>query len=192
MDIHSMDSNLKEFVTKHETAKKEKQANSEISLIDLTEMIKKAFKEEDNKTGFFYLNLAMLSPSLDASSKMALLSMSSLAYFRTKNDVSLNRIVRKIFKYTKRQNVNKSPPEIMSIFSRILQKTAHINEDKGNLLYSCWFLYLAKNIFDTYDIKNDDTTYDVIKNSFPQVMGKISDYVNMKIRIFIFFNFFFS
>jgi hypothetical protein len=188
MDVLSMEPNLKEFVTKHETAKKEKQANNEISLIDLTEMIKKAFKEDDNKTGFFYLNLAMLSPSLDVSSKMALLSMSSLAYFKTKNDVALNRVVRKIFKYTKRQNLKKTPPEIMSIFSKILQKTAQINEEKGNLLYSCWFLYLAKNIFDTFDMKNDESTYEVIKNSFPQVMGKISDYVREEYK-FIFNNY---
>ena len=172
-----MEPNLKS-VTKDETAAKDPKVNNEISLIDLIELIKKAFKDDDTKTGFFYLNLVMLSPSLDMSAKMALLSLGALAHFKTKNVEALSKVVRKIFKYSNKESMKQTPPEIMAIFIKILQKTALIFEEKGDLMHACWFLYLAKNIYDGYDLKGDEQTYEFIKNSFPQVMSKISDYVN--------------
>jgi len=146
----------------------------EVNLLDLVENVKNCLKADDVKNALFYLNLAMFTKDLDLTSKIALMSMSSLANFKIKNQNLMMKIVRKIFKYEKEGKMKKTPNEMLIIFVKILQKSSQVCEEKGNYLYSCWFLYLAKSIYDGYNVKGEESTYDTIKNGFPKVMQKIT------------------
>jgi hypothetical protein len=156
---------------------KEISLHNEISIMDLLEAAKKFLKADDLKNCLHYLNLGLFSPTLDISTKIALMSMNSLAYYKLKDEAMMAKICRKLIKFTKKHTIKSIPGEILLIYIKILQKASQLFEDNNNFIFSCWLLYIAKNIYDSNNLKGDETTYDVIKNGFPKVLKKISDNV---------------
>lgn len=166
---------------------KEVPLHNEISILDLLESAKKFLKADDLKNCLYYLNLGLFSPTLDISTKIAILSLNSLAYYKLKDEVMMTKICRKLVKLTTKNNIKSIPGEILLIYIKILQKASQLFDDQNNLIFSCWLLYIAKNIYDSNNLKGDESTFDAIKNGFPKVVKKISENVN-----YYFFNFFFT
>ena len=165
------------------TAEKE-HSLTEISLVEILESAQKSLKEDDLKSAMFYHNLAKISTATtdgDFCSKLVVLSLFSAIYSKLKKEKELISLAKKLFKHIKGTKMPSFAPEILIIFVKILQKAAVVLEEKGDIghnLFACWFLYTAKDIYDSQALKGEDSLYETITRSFPRVMEKISENVS--------------
>jgi hypothetical protein len=162
-----------------------KNLNSSI-ILELIENAKKFLQSEDYSSTLYYLNLILLSPNFDLSSKIAVLVLNSNVTFKLKNSDGQIKIARKLFKYLKQNQIRNVPDEISLIFIKILQKASQIFEEQGNDFYACWFIYNAKSIYDGRNIKSDDNINILIKNGLANVLKKLTAQVKLKINFFKF------
>jgi hypothetical protein len=157
---------------------------TEISLKELLESAQKSLKEEDFKNALFYLNLAKLSTKTnhgDMASKLIVTSLFAAIHAKTKNEIELLNLAKKLFNITKENKLQNLVPEVLMIIVKIFHKVSQVLEEKGEFgrnLYACWFLYTAKSIYDNQGLKGEDNLYEAITTAFPRVMEKIKHNVN--------------
>ncbi len=161
-----------------ETSKNTTMSTSDISMIELIEQAKKTFDSGDYKTSLYFLNLILLCPNLDLSTKIAVMMVNSSASFKLNNADSLIKISRKLFKYCKTSSFKQIPQEIMMMFVKMMVKSGQFCEKNDNLLYACWFYFSAKNLYEVNGKRNDDATYDLAKNGLSQIIKILSERVS--------------
>jgi hypothetical protein len=166
------------------SADENKKTEQDVSLIEILENVRKYIKNDDLKNAQYFLNLVKFTHNLEFSTKITTLSLKSLISFKTKNEEHLLKLTRKIFKYMKKHNTKLLPPEFLLIFIKIFFKTAQVCEDHENYMFSCWLYYVSKILFDSKELKGEETTYELIKNGFPRILKKISEKVLINLKYF--------
>ena len=170
---------MENFIMKNKLENLEKSKNSDGDEIihEILESVNKFISCEDLKSATFYINIANLFKMTDFTTKVSILILDSIVKFKTKNHDGLLKITRKVIKYLSKNSTNYSH-EIISLFIKILFKTAQAHEENENLFIPCWFYYLAKNLNDGTETNRENSTQTIIKSKIHLFLRKITEKVN--------------
>jgi len=176
---------MENFITLDNKEELNKNKLVDTNIMELVENSKKCFKDENFSSCLYYLNLILLSPMIDVSTKTTILLMNSTVALKRKNGEELMRITRNLYKYLKVNLSNKITEEIFIMFVKILQKASQYCEDEGSLLHACWFIYDAKHVYETNKLKSDininskENTHEILKNTLVNLIKKLGSQVNI-------------
>lgn len=152
---------------------------SGMNLLESFENAKKSLQADDIKSAQYFLNLVFLSQPLDFTAEVTALSMTSSIHFKLKDEDALLKVIRKILKLIKIQNVKLIHPQILLAFVKIISKAAQLFNYNDKTLITCWLYYLATNLYDENNLKSEDTVMEVIKENFPKTLIKLQGEISV-------------
>ena len=139
----------------------------------ILENIKEAFNNENYSLAKLYLFLMKLSNKSDYFGvKIQTVYYKSEIALKEKNIFESIRLGHKIISWINYLDIKKYNVEVITTLIQVLINSSEVSQDSHPLL-SCWFLFVAKNIFMKYPNKNSFIN-DIIKTKFPFVIKKIS------------------
>ena len=168
---------------KNNNSNEEESQNNYINLFQKTyqtinsnkilENIKEAFNNQNYSLTKLYLFLMKLSNKSDYFGvKIQTVNYKSEIALKEKNIFESILLGHKIINWTNYLDIKKYNVDVITTLIQVLVNSSEICQDSHPLL-SCWFLFVAKNIFMKYPNKNSFIN-DIIKTKFPFVIKKIS------------------
>ena len=138
----------------------------------ILENIKESFNNENYSLAKLYLFLMKLSNKSDYFGvKIQTVYYKSEIALKEKNVFESIRLGHKIISWINYLDIKKYNVEVITTLIQVLINSSEVCQDSHPLL-SCWFLFVAKNIFMKYPNKNSFIN-DIIKTKFPFVIKKI-------------------
>ena len=139
----------------------------------ILENIKESFNNQNYSLAKLYLFLMKLSNKSDYFGvKIQTVYYKSEIALKEKNIFESIRLGHKIINWINYLDIKKYNEEVITTLIQVLINSSEVCQDSHPLL-SCWFLFVAKNIFMKYPNKNSFIN-NVIKTKFPFVIKKIS------------------
>ena len=143
----------------------------------ILENIKESFNNQNFSLTKLYLFLMKLSNKSDYFGvKIQTVYYKSEIALKEKNIFESIRLGHKIINWINYLDIKKYNIDVITTLIQVLINSSEVCQDSHPLL-SCWFLFVAKNIFMKYPNKNSFIN-EIIKTKFPFVIKKIS--VNLK------------
>ena len=137
----------------------------------ILENIKESFNNENYSLAKLYLFLMKLSNKSDYFGvKIQTVYYKSEIALKEKNVFESIRLGHKIISWINYLDIKKYNVEVITTLIQVLINSSEVCQDSHPLL-SCWFLFVAKNIFMKYPNKNSFIN-DIIKTKFPFVIKK--------------------
>ena len=138
----------------------------------ILENIKESFNNENYSLAKLYLFLMKLSNKSDYFGvKIQTVYYKSEIALKEKNVFESIRLGHKIISWINYLDIKKYNVEVITTLIQVLINSSEVCQDSHPML-SCWFLFVAKNIFMKYPNKNSFIN-DIIKTKFPFVIKKI-------------------
>ena len=140
----------------------------------ILENVKESFNNQNYSLAKLYLFLMKLSNKSDYFGvKIQTVYFKSEIALKEKNIFESIRLGHKVINWINYLDIKKYNNEVITTLILVLINSSEVCQDSHPLL-SCWFLFVAKNIFMKYPNKNSSIN-DVIKTKFPFVIKKISN-----------------
>ena len=139
----------------------------------ILENIKESFNNENYSLAKLYLFLMKHSNKSDYFGvKIQTVFYKSEIALKEKNIFESIHLGHKIINWINYLDIKKYNNEVITTLIQVLINSSEVCQDSHPLI-SCWFLFVAKNIFMKYPNKNSFIN-DIIKTKFPFVIKKIS------------------
>jgi len=156
-------------------------SENDINYSVLIERARNCLNQNAYFDSLFNCNLALVCPNLDQNSKMNIFAVASYIYLNQKNDSMVLNLVKKCFKYSKK-NKRSYDDELNHCLVRIINRG-------GQLFYpgikhynylAAFFFYYSKQIYSDLGLRNEDDRRTLDKR-FEDVYNQIDDEVSINL-----------
>ena len=139
--------------------------------------IKELIESKEYSYAKLYLFIMKLSnKSKNFGVKIQINHFLSEIALKEKNEEESIRIGHKIISWINKLDLKKYNDEVIITFLNILLNSSEICEN-NNIIFSCWFLFLAKNLCMERSIK-DEYINERIQSKFPIIIKKLKEVIN--------------
>ena len=140
--------------------------------------IKELIESKEYSLAKLYLFIMKLSnKSKNFGVKIQIIYFLSEISLKEKNEEESIKIGHKIISWINKLDLKKYNDEVIISFLHILLNSSEICENNNSIMFSCWFLFVAKNLCMEKSIK-DEYINERIQSNFPIIIKKLKEEID--------------
>jgi hypothetical protein len=153
--------------------------SDEVNYNELLDKGRQHVNGEKIQEGLLYINLMLLSPNLDNSSKISGMAIKSYSYYKLKDKNIVMSLGLKTIKFLENQKIEYLENSILFCAVRMLYRAGMLFIENHQTYVGAYCLYYAKKLFEHKALRTEKDSYDTLETTITSVLKTLTSEVKL-------------